>query len=844
MFKYYDEVYVIIRGGSKMSILNKMCADAMDFSEIEKINVLTDRVRRLIKRRQEAVEHICCERSRLATESWKETEGEPLDIRRALLFRRIMQGNPIVIRDDELIVGSQSQYVLGASPYVDYTPEAAIEDLLSSDILDGNSVKATGGSSVSEAEINEEEKKSLLEDIQYWSGRSTGDVVRRLEKERFPWLEDWIESGLVLDKQTGKPPAVRHVDYAKVIDIGLEGIILEAKEELEKLEYFDHPAEDYKKDCFLRACIIACEGAIEYAHRYSRLAEEMARKEQNQRRKKELEKIAEICKHVPAKPARNFYEAVQSFWFIHLCVNLESASLGESPGRLDQHLYPLYYKDVIKEGNISRQEAAELLGCLFVKFNEMTSVKNSYDKKNIPGTHLQDTTICGVTRDGNDASNELSYMLLEVLGQVEFPQPPIYVRYHSKINPEVWMKAVEINVKRGDGNPAFVNDATRIVSFTDHGIPLQDAQDWAVGGCAGSIIPRLSVHGGGLGRTYLNLAKILEYVLNNGCDPKTGKQIGLTTGDPLGFTSIDQIMDAFKKQFSHLLSIHVKMSRMICFADVSNYRIPFTSALLGDCISKGMDAREGGVRYPQFIFHVSDRGLQNVADSLAAIKKVVFEDKKISMKELLESLSANFEGKEDVRNMLRAAPKYGNDDNYVDDIFNELSMWLQRRIAMEKNHFGSRLWTGRSGAVVHVLLGKLTGALPDGRKAGEPLADGFLSPQQGMDVKGPTAVFNSASKVNHNENNHAALMNMKFPRAIFEKKDNLVKLAQMIEYFFQRGGFHIQINILDRDTLLEAQKHPEKHKNLMVRVAGYSAFFVDLPRNIQDEIISRTDEKL
>ncbi len=804
----------------------------IDYDEINRINCLTDRVSRLKKMRLDAEEHICSERSRLATESWKETEGENLDIRRAKLFSRIMHGNPIAIRSGELIVGTQSKYVFGASPYVDYNPAVAIENL-----KDG----ATGGSSVKVAAITEDERKSLEEDCRYWAGRSTGDAVRKLENQKFPWLFDWAESGLVNAEKTGNPPGTRNVDYGKAVKIGLEGVIAKAKEELQKLDY-SNPSKDYKKDCFLQAVIIALEAAIEYSKRYSRLAEEMSEEEPDPKRKKELQKIAEVCRQVPAKPARNFHEAVQSFWFIHLCINLETSFLAECPSRLDQYLYPLYRKDVIEDKSISRQEAAELISCLFVKFNEMTCVKMSYDKKNIPGTHLQDVTICGVTRDGKDASNELSYMLLEVLAQLDFPQPPIYVRYHNKIDPEVWHKALEVNIRRGDGNPAFMNDETRILSFVDHGIPLEDARDWAAAGCAGSLIPGVSIHGGSLGINYINLAKVFEYVLSNGHEPKNGKLIGLETGDPTTFTSIDQFVQAFKKQFGHLISIMAKMSHMTCFADVSNYHMPFTSALLGDCIKKGMDAREGGVRYPQFLYHIADRGLQDVADSLAAIQKLVFDDKKISMKELLDAVSSNFEGKENIHAMLKSAPKYGNDDDYVDDYFSDLSLWLQERLGQEKNPFGSRLWSGRSGAVAHVTFGKVTGALPNGRKSGEPLADGFLSPAQGVDVNGPTAVFNSASKVNHVQNSTGALMNMKFELKTFDSKSKIFKLAAMLENFFQRGGFHIQINILDRETLLQAQKNPDQHQNLMVRVAGYSAFFVDLPRNVQDEIMSRTNE--
>ena len=806
--------------------------------EIDNVNCITDRVASLIKTRKEADEYICWERSRLATESWKETEGEPLDIRRAKLFYEIMEGNPIVIRDNELIVGSQTQYVYGASPYIDYGPESILENL---NAVDG----ATGGSAVKSAIITEEARKNLTEDAEYWSGRSTGDLIRREENARFPWLKDFIESGCILAQQTGTPPAVRSVDYGKVINVGLEGIIAECKEALSKLEFGANAKEDCGKDSFLRGAIIACEGAILYAHRYSKLAKEMAAKEQNSQRKKELEKIAEVCEQVPAKPARSFYEAVQSFWLIHLCTNLECASLGESPSRIDQYLYPMYKKDIMDEETMSRQDAAELLACLFVKINEMTSVKISFDRNNIPGTQLQATTICGVDKDGLDASNELSYMLLEVLAQVEFPQPPLYVRYHNKINQDVWMKAIEVNVRRGDGMPAFQNDGPRILSFLEHGISLEDARDWAASGCAGSIIPHKAIHGGGLGINYMNAAKILEYVLNDGREPKTGKQIGPKTGDPANFTTIEEYIEAFKIQFDFLINRITTLSRTICHFDVNSYHIPFASALLSDCIEKGMDARAGGLRYTQFLYFVSDRGLQDVADSLSVIKKLVLEEKKLNLKDLLDAMAVNYEGKEEIRDLVRtSAPKYGNDDDYVDDIFSELSLWLQHRVHEEVDAFGNTLWCARSGAVAHIAFGEKTGALPNGRKANVPLADGFLSPSPGMDIEGPTAVFNSASKVNHNENSIGALMNMKFDKGLFDNKANFGKLSNLIENFFNRGGFHIQINILDKETLTKAQQNPEEYKDLMVRVAGFSAFFVDLPTRLQNEIISRTEEEM
>jgi pyruvate formate-lyase/glycerol dehydratase family glycyl radical enzyme len=826
---------MVISTKEKVNV-NKVTPNIVPLMELDKLVFLTNRVNGLKQKCEDAVPHICSDRSRLATESWKETDGEPLDIRRAKVFRRIMEGNPISIRPDELVVGSQSQYVRGASVPIECNPYF-VYDLLHAELL-------TAVSPTETAEITEAEKESLLEDCKYWMGRSLTDVVRKYE-ERFPYWKDWAEANFISPFMLGGafPPAVKSVDYGKVIRIGYEGIIAEAREALSKLDY-ENPSEDFEKDCFLQAVIIVLEGAIEYAHRYALLAEEMAAKEKDPRRKKELEKIAETCQQVPAKPARSFYEAVQSFWLTHICVNLENAVIAQAPGRLDQYLYPLYQKDVIEEGNITRQEAAEILGCLIVKFNEMSAVKSPADKENSAGTLLQDTTICGVTSDGKDASNELSYMLLEALGQVQMPQPPIYVRYHTHINPEIWMKAMEIDVRRGDGNPAFVNDICRVISFVDHGIPLEEARDWVVGGCAGSIMPNVAMHGvtGGIG--YFNTSKILEFVLNNGRDPNTGKQICLVTGDPRTFTSVEQFKDAFKQQADYFLSTVSKKRNVLYAVDVANYRTPFCSSLLGDCIARGKDGRVGGVRYPQFLTHVSDRGLQNVADSLAAIKKVVFEEKKISMDELLDALKVNFKGKENIRQMLLKAPKYGNDDDYVDDIFNELSLWLMERVGQDKNPFGTRLWQGRSGATVHWMLGRVTGALPDGRKAGEPLADGWLSPSQGRDTKGPTAVLTSASKVNHVSNSNAALMNMKFDHKMLANRANLAKFAKMIETFFAREGYHIQVNMLSRETLLDAQEHPQQYKNLMVRVAGYSAYFVDLPRSLQDEIMSRTDQAM
>lgn len=827
----------------------KALRDTISTTELDRVIALTNRVARLKKRFEDEPIHICSERARLATESWRETEGEVLDIRKAKLFHRIMEGNPVTIKDDELIVGSQSQYVKGASIGIENGGSGMIARFLSSEtpVIVDSSIKTV---------ISEQDRLTLLEDHEWWQqGHSPADRAIEESKvlaDRIPELKEWGEKFAPGELYHGYlTPAVKSVDYAKVIQVGFEGFIEEAKEAIGKLTY-ENPVEDYEKDCFLQAVIITLEGAIEYSHRYARLAEEMAEKETDPVRKMELERIAEACWQVPSKPARTFYEAVQSLWLTHICVNLEVAAIGLSPNRIDQYLYPLYKKDVIEEGNLSRQEAAELLGCLFVKYNELISVgphlfTSAAEANDIADTQLQNTVICGVTpEDGRDASNELSYMILEVLGQVQMPQPPIYVRYHPRINQQVWMKAIEVNVKRGDGNPAFMNDTPQILGLIEHGVSLEDARDWGVGGCAGCLIPGRSMFGiRGKAARRINTAKFFEYVLNNGKDPDTGEQIGPATGDPRTFTTIEQFVDAFKQQIDYLLVLGRK-SKALYAIDMANSRTPFCSGLINDCISKGMDGRKGGVRYPQFLTHISDRCLQNVADSLTAIRKVVLEDKKITIDEMLDAVKSNFEGKEGekIRRLLQAAPKYGNDDDYADEMFGELSEWMQKRISQETNPLGSRMWQGRSGATAHWSLGKVTGALPDGRKAGEPLADGFLSPSQGVDTNGPTAVFNSATKANHHINSFAALFNMKFDSNAFDNRKKMVKYANLIETFFERGGFHIQVNILDKKTLLAAQENPEQYRNLLVRVAGFSAYFVNLPKALQDDIISRTDQPI
>ena len=801
-----------------------------NISEINKVIALTDRVKKRKEEYLASTPHIDAARSRLVTESWKETEGESLDTRRAKLFAKVMEGLPTAIRDGELIVGSQSQFTQDWSCATDFNPGYIFDLTKSEGPMRPSSMKV--------AEVTEGEIAGLLQDAAYWKGKSPSDAIAKAWHEVFgDKIDDLEKAGLLIGPES-KAIWAAIPDYDKVLNRGLNGIIAEAKERLQEMSFVDK--DDVKRYYFLEAVIIACEGAIKFAHRYAELARELASRESNPVRERELETIADVCDRVPANPARSFREAVQSFWFTHLCVNRESSWYAETPGRMDQYLYPFYERDLDK-GRLSREEAAELLGCLWIKFSEMGVVKGGMWSSASEVNQGQDVTIGGMTSDGRDASNELTYLLLEVVRQVKTVQAPLYLRIHKGTPEELWLKAVEVNRDRGDGFPAFVNDEPVMLNFLGKGIPVEEARDYVTAGCVHPFVNHGSVFES---PCYYNVAKIFELTLDNGVDPRTGKQLGLATGDPRDFSSFDELYDAFKKQTGYFVGLLAKAQHICWQVRREYYSLPFTSALTDDCLSRGLSGAAGGERYPQLYYGFDDRGHQNVANSLAAIKKLVYEEKKISMPELLETLAANFEGKQGLQQMLLAAPKYGNDDDYVDEIHDDLSLWIQRRMAEENHVLGTSMMTSRGGATIHSAHGKKVGALPDGREAWTPLADGSLSPTQGTDVKGPTAIINSASRVNHTELSTASLFNMKFSKAALNNLETIQKLIAIIKTYFERGGYFVQFNLMGQEILLEAKKHPEKHRNLLVRVAGYSAYFVDLSSELQDDIIARTEHIL
>ncbi len=793
--------------------------------ERPEVDALSDRVKHLRERARTSKSHVSVWKSHLFTQAWKENEGQPIDIRRARMIEKLLNELPVSIRDWELIVGSQSEYVMGSSPDLSYD----------SDLANGlESGKFTMRGETEVVGITEKESRSIAEDIEYWRGKSVYDLIhQRYRKILGDKKIDDVLKARVIQSPTQTLANGAIVDYPKVLHAGLRGIIREAEGEMSRLT-FTHQ-DDMQKSDFLQAAIIAVQAVIGFARRHAALAREMAAKETDPARKHELSDIAEVCDRVPEHPAKSFREAIQSYWFIHLACDLETAI---QPSRLDQELYPFYKQD-LETGALTRNQAAELMACLWVKFNEVTQWQHEWFKEASQGTLYRYATIGGVTPDGKDATNELSYLILDVARQLKTPQPSLAVVWHPGMSEQFLMKAIETNRVTGGGIPAFFNGSSSTETLVAHGFSLEDARNIYISGCAH---PHPSASTAKFIVQNPNAHKMFELALNNGVDPKTGKQLGPATGDPRTFHSFDQLMDAFKAQYTYFIDLLAKLGNIYLLTKMETCRVPLHSALMKDCIAKGRDVMNGGLRYNQEIATFNLRSAQNVANSMMAVKKLVFEQKKITMDELLKALSGNFEGQEELRQLLLAQPKWGNDDDEVDSLHAELWAWSAKVAKSSALHewLDLPIIAHRGGATWHYLAGKTCGAFPDGRKAGQPFADANVSPMAGTDHKGPTAVINSASKLDHKASLDS-LFNMKFPPHLLKSDENKLKLLALIKTYFGRGGYHIQFNMVSKDELLDAKAHPEAHRDLIVRVAGYSAYFVDLVPSVQDDIIARTE---
>ena len=775
---------------------------------------------------------ICCEKSKLITESFVKSEGEPQIIRRAKALSHVLDNIPIFIQDSELIVGNSASKPMGIEIDFDYgiwSPEE-IQCLIDEGYL-----------------VTEDDKAAIVEMNKYWCGKNLVDNIGRLLDDERLW--PFKQSGVVLPPWNNRTEGsgggyaqsgmglgpgflLFSVDIPKVLNEGLNSIINDAEKELRNVRINDN--DSIKKIEFLTSVIIGLRAATRFADRFSKLANELVIKEKSPVRKKELERIVETCRRVPANPARNFYEAIQSFWFIFLLIN---PSPTVAAGRFDQYMYS-FYKEDKEAGKISEEEALELLQCLRLKDMELNRISGKINRqKNSGMAKWHNWTIGGVKPDGSDATNEMTYLILEAAKRCRTPHHTITLRVHDGTPEALMFKAIDV-VKTGIGMPAFVGDRSYIEFLLHNGVPIREARDYIMTGCIDVNIPgksRIAAY------DMFIVPVVFDIFMHNGIDRKTGKRVGPATGELESFTTFDALMDAFKKQLFHCMSLSAECNNIHLHVCKQLFPEPVRSSLMINAIKEGKDLLDR--TFPLENAAVLNAvGMINVADSIAAIKKLIFDEKKISMEELKVALETNWAGdkNEQIRQLCIAAPKYGNDDDYVDNIVKDLyQFWAENTIKFKNIYGGTMKPTGISISAQWP-GGALTGATPDGRYSGECLADGTMSPMHGRDIHGPTAIIKSALKVDQVPY-QATLLNMKFHPSAVQNIEDVEKLSSLIRTYFSLGGKHIQFNVVSKDIMLEAQKRPENYRDLIVRVAGYSAYFVQLGKVVQDEIINRKE---
>jgi pyruvate formate-lyase/glycerol dehydratase family glycyl radical enzyme len=776
---------------------------------------------------------LCIEKSRLMTESFRKTDGEPMILRRARALAHMLDNITIFIEDDQLIAGNAASKPMGLEFdfYAGLWSQNEIDDL-----------KQAG------YDITAEEEAEIIRMNAFWKDYNPLSRMGRQFDDR---LWPFMQSGMILppwknreegsgggyaESGMGLGPGfyLMTVDFERVLNKGLNDILKEAEEELNK--YQGPKAGETDRVHFLQSVMIAQRGVIRFADRFAVLAEEMAAASVDANRKKELEKIAVTCRKVPANPAGSFYEALQSFWFIFLMI---TPSPTASFGRFDQYMYPFYHKD-IEKGAITDTDVLELLQCLRIKDMQINRTSGKLARqKNAGMAKWHNMTIGGVTPEGEDATNELSYLILDALKLCPVPHHTVTVRVHEGTPEDLMLKALEV-VKTGIGMPAFVGDKSYVGYLTGEGVALKDARDYAMAGCIDAAITgksRIASYG------MFIVPKVLEVTLHNGIEPQTGRQLGPETGEFGNFVSFDDFLTAFKTQLRYFLGLHAEKNNIELQVSRELFPDPLRSSLMDDGIKAGkalldrtFPFENGAVMNPV--------GMINVVDSLAAIKKLVFEEKKFSNQELKDALRSNWkgDGHAEMRKMFLAAPKFGNNDEGVDAIATDLfRFWADTTVQFETCLGGKHKPTGVSVSAQWP-GGTLTGATPDGRYAGECLADGTVSPMRGMDLHGPTAALNSAMKIDQTAY-QAALLNMKFHPSSLKTDADLRKLSFLIRTYFSMNGKHIQFNVVNRNVLTDAQENPERHKDLIVRIAGYSAYFTQLGRPMQNEIIGRTEHE-
>ena len=801
---------------------------------VEHFGTLTERMKEFREEVLDEKPYIDAQRAILATLAYKENLNQPRVMVRAKMLEKVLDNMSIYIEDKSLLAGNQATKNRNAPIFPEYTMEFVMNELDQFEKRDGDIFY-----------ITEKTKEQLREIAPFWQNnnlRARGEALLPEEVRVF------METGVFgMEGKLNAGDAHLAVNYERILKDGLRGYEKRVKEYKAALDLTN--PDNIDKYCFYNAVLIVLKAVRNFANRYSVLAKDLAEKELNQERKNELLEISRICSKVPYEPAETFKEAVQSVWFIQLILQIESNGHSLSYGRFDQYMYPYYDRD-IKNGTIKESEALELLTCLWIKTLTINKVRSQAHTLSSAGSPMyQNVTIAGQTTDKKDAVNDLSFLVLKSVAQTRLTQPNLTVRYHKNINKHFLDECVEV-MRLGFGMPALNNDEIIIPSFMDWQVKEEDAYNYSAIGCVETAVPgkwgyRCT------GMSYINFPRMLLCTMNNGVDLTSNKRFTKGYGYFTEMESYEELLKAWDKTIREITRYSVIVENVIDKASERDVPDILCSALTDDCIARGKTIKEGGAVY-DFISGLQV-GIANMADCLAAIKKLVYEEKKITRQELWDAILDDFsspKNKKIQEMLIREAPKYGNDDDYVDQLIveaydsyiEEIEKYPNTRY--NRGPIGGIRYAGTSSISANVGQGMSTMATPDGRNAFEPLAEG-CSPAHNSDKNGPTAVFKSVSKLRTNKITGGVLLNQKMTPQMLSTEENRQKLELLIKTFFNRlHGYHVQYNIVSKETLIDAQKHPEKHKDLIVRVAGYSAFFNVLSKKTQDDIIGRTEQSL
>lgn len=778
------------------------------------------RISRLKERVLNARPEMDLENARLLTLGFKESEGKPLVVRKATAFRRQCLEKTVLIGEDELIVGCSGSKIRGGILCADSCWS----------VLD-HELETISARRYDPFFLTAEDRRLFEEEIRpYWQGRSNYEEWLAQIPDDTRRLRD--HGAIYIDRKAVRGWGETTAGYERLLRLGINGI----KEEIRKrksLLDLTVPG-DYEKDYYLKALLLVADGIIKLAERYAAEAERLAALEQDPIRKLELSEIAAVCRHVPANPARTFREALQSIYFYHTCIFMEQNAASYNPGRMDQYLWS-YYKADLEAGRLTRDEAQELLNCLWVKFSEPCLFQDALTAEFAAGYPMfQNVCAGGVDDTGQDAVNDLSYLILQATMDVRLYQPSLSVRFSLAKNPGAFLRKIVELIGLGSGFPAFHNDDLGIMMLMNKGIPLKEAYNWNPCGCVETNLE-------GRLRQYtaladINLGAVVELALLDGKNRKSGQYIGARTGDPLRFRGFSDFLEALKKQLAYVIRAVVSGSHVLDEIGL-NRPCPALSLTFRECVERAKDYAWGGAKYNagNGIILI---GIADLVNSLAAVRRLVFESGQLTMPALLKALECDFEGCADIRRLCLEAPKYGNDHAYTDEIAGSILTFIADEIEKHESKYG-RMTPGILPVSGNTPFGLEIGALPSGRRAWQPLADG-VSPTGGTDFLGPGAVLKSVAHIPHGRFVQGTLLNMKIEPALLTTENGMAMLMALLKSLCSLGIYHVQFNVIDQDKLIRAQQQPEDYRGLLVRVAGYTAYFVELGKDVQDEIIGRT----